>query len=123
MFSSDMGAKAIRRFIARVGAENVPDLMELRLADIKGSGTPHDTSHVDHIRAVLEDMQTQGVADPKSALAVSGRDVLEALGIGPGPRVGAILRYLVELITDQPDLNHRWKLLAILETKKADAST
>lgn len=118
MFPDNMGAKAIRRFIARVGADHIPDLLQLRLADIAGSGTEHDTSHVQLIRTILEDMQEQGVADPTTALTVNGRDVMEVLGIGPGPRVGEVLRDLVEKITDQPELNHRWVLLEILDLKK-----
>lgn len=117
MFASDMSFKGIRRFIARVGAEHIPDLLELRLADMKGSGTPHDDYHVTLIRTVLAEMQEQGVADPKVALAVNGNDVMEVFGISPGPRVGEVLRDLTAKITDYPDLNHRSVLLEILRIK------
>lgn len=116
MFADNMTTKGIRRWIARVGADTVPDLLELRLADMKGSGTPHDTSHVERIRAVLEEMQAEGVAEPVSALAVNGHDVMETLGIKPGPEVGLTLKRLTEHIVDFPELNHRATLLGILRS-------
>lgn len=115
MFPDNMGTKATRRFIARVGAEHIPDLLELRLADLKGSGRPYDDSHVDRIRTILAEMETQGIAHPQSDLAVNGHDVMEALKIGPGPLVGKTLRYLQDKILENPALNNRESLLALMQ--------
>jgi tRNA nucleotidyltransferase (CCA-adding enzyme) len=51
--------------------------------------------------------------DPVSVadLAIDGGDLL-ALGIAPGPRVGEILRVLLEKVLDDPSLNTREQLLA-----------
>ena len=114
MFPEEMGSKAIRRFIARVGAEHVPDLLTLRLADIDGSGKPHDTSHVDRIRTTLAEMQAEGVSNPRAALAVNGHDVMAESGLKPGPEVGRVLNELAERILDDPGLNERERLLGLI---------
>jgi hypothetical protein len=46
-----------------------------------------------------------------AALAITGSDVMAALGIQPGKRVGEILRALLEVVTDEPELNTREQLL------------
>lgn len=44
-------------------------------------------------------------------LAVSGRDLIAALGRGPGPWVGQGLHRLLDIVLDQPELNSRDRLL------------
>jgi hypothetical protein len=45
-------------------------------------------------------------------LAVSGRDLL-GIGIAQGPRIGIILKELLETVVDDPEMNTREKLLEI----------
>ena len=40
-----------------------------------------------------------------SDLALDGRAVMEALGIGPGPHVGEALRHLLDRVLQDPGLN------------------
>ena len=44
-------------------------------------------------------------------LAVNGDDLMQELGIGPGPELGRLLRALLELVTDDPSTNQRDILL------------
>lgn len=39
-----------------------------------------------------------------SALPVNGNDVMEILGIGPGPKIGKILNDLMNAAFDNPDI-------------------
>ena len=39
---------------------------------------------------------------------------MRELAVTPGPRVGAVLRSLLERVTEQPELNTREALLALL---------
>jgi tRNA nucleotidyltransferase (CCA-adding enzyme) len=41
----------------------------------------------------------------RAELALSGADVMECLGVGPGPRVGAALRHLLERVLEDPSEN------------------
>jgi hypothetical protein len=45
---------------------------------------------------------------------VDGEDVLRELGVTPGPRVGAVLRQLLDEVLEDPSLNARQTLLARL---------
>jgi tRNA nucleotidyltransferase (CCA-adding enzyme) len=47
-------------------------------------------------------------------LAVDGRDLI-ALGLKPGPRFGRILDALMERVLEDPGLNRRASLLALVE--------
>jgi putative nucleotidyltransferase with HDIG domain len=115
MFAYDdsWGDAAVRRFLARVGPENVDDLFALRLADGEGIiGRPVDPRSLEPLRgrieAVLAAKDAFGLAD----LAVKGGD-LASIGIPSGRAMGAILKELLETVMDDPSLNERERLLGI----------
>ncbi|MDR2631343.1 MAG: CCA tRNA nucleotidyltransferase [Spirochaetaceae bacterium] len=104
---------AVRRFIIRVGEEAIPKLLELRKADAYATagieaGGNFLVPFINRIEGVL----AQGRAFSLKNLAVSGRD-LQDVGLEPGPRMGIILRELLETVVDDPELNNREKLLEI----------
>ncbi len=108
----------LRRLIGRVGEENVFDLLELRRADAAAWGVaagPFLKQVENRIRFILDAEQPVN----GSSLAVDGRDVMAALGIGPGPRVGKVLRRLLEAVMNDPALNERGKLMALIESMRA----
>jgi tRNA nucleotidyltransferase (CCA-adding enzyme) len=111
---------AVRRFIRRVGPDAVADLFDLRIADALGkgpdSGFPHD---IDELRTRVEvELERRAVLDV-SGLDIDGRTVMEALGIGPGPGVGKALQELLERVLEDPSLNRRDTLLALLRDRTA----
>lgn len=116
-------AAAIRRWVRRVGLANVPSICALGRADIvgKGGGPLADRgTTLDELEQRIATMQiNQPIATSTNSLAISGKDVMAALGIGPGPRVGQELKRLLELVTDEPERNTREGLLVALETQKA----
>ena len=106
---------AVRRFIARAGEENIDDLLALREADGSSRG---DLSVVDQNKVIRQ--RIAGIIDSEAAfkiadLAVDGRDVMEVLGLDPGPEVGAILRKLFDAVLENPELNTRERLVAMIE--------
>lgn len=115
-YQPNTGDSAVRRLIAHVGPENIPDLLELRRADIIATG--RITSHTleywrdlsDRIQGILRSgTESQHI----NQLAINGNDLIEKLGIKSGPLVGEILRYLKERIIEEPDLNQKKHLLEI----------
>jgi putative nucleotidyltransferase with HDIG domain len=102
---------AVRRFLRRVGVENLDDLFDLRRADIVGTGVGSDDSPLAALRARVDAVLAAKAPLSVSDLAVTGGDVMAALGEGPGPRVGEVLRSLLELVLDDPELNTRERLL------------
>lgn len=101
---------SVRRLIRRVGLENMKDLIELRIADRLGSGVPKAKPYkLRHLEYVIEKVSN----DPVSVkmLKIGGRDLMENLGIEPGPKIGAILDVLLAEVIEDPDRNTREYLL------------
>lgn len=101
---------AIRRFIRRVGVENVKDMMDLRIGDRLGGGT--QTAESWRLKKFKERMVSE-LNPPFSIndLKVSGTDVMEILQIKPGPKVGKVLQKLFEEVDENLELNDREYLL------------
>jgi len=99
----------VRRFLRRVGPENVDDLLKVREADRIGSGVPKAVPYkTRHLQFMIEKVKSDPVS-PKM-LKVNGGDIMEILGIEPGPRVGQILNILLEEILDDPKKNKKENL-------------
>ncbi len=106
---------AVRRFIARVGKDCIPDLFLLRHADTFGlAGKKIDPAFLsefqDRINACLEEETAYTLKD----LAVNGRDLM-AMGIPAGRQIGLILNELLETVLDDPAQNTREQLLEIAD--------
>jgi tRNA nucleotidyltransferase (CCA-adding enzyme) len=119
-FNSMPSGSALRRWIRRVGPEHVDAVLELATGDAVGKGNAQVTGcGVEFLRELRERIATMGNESPvvtrESQLAINGNDVMVALGIGPGPVVGAKLRELLELVTDDPELNSREALMEVLQ--------
>jgi putative nucleotidyltransferase with HDIG domain len=112
-YEDSWGDAAVRRFIIRAGEDRLGDLFALRLADTYAhAGTePGGDLLVPLIRRI-DAVLAQGRAFTLRDLAVSGRDLGE-IGIAPGPRMGAVLRELLEAVVNDPELNRRERLLEI----------
>jgi tRNA nucleotidyltransferase/poly(A) polymerase len=114
IYSPEWTDAAVRRFIARIGREHVHDVIDLAIADVRTQGRS------DFLVPLAEELRTrvQGELDKgsvidRSALAVSGRDVMAHLGLEPGPRVGEIIAELLDRVVEDPSLNEREVLLEI----------
>lgn len=103
---------AVRRFINRVGKDNLEALFQLRIADACAiSGTPSMDGLwelEERIRAILHSSPALTVRD----LAVDGHDLMAA-GIKPGPVLGRTLSALLEAVLDDPSLNDKDTLTAL----------
>ncbi len=101
---------AIRRFIRRVGVENVKDMMDLRIGDRLGGGTQVAESW--RLKKFKERI-TAELNPPFSIndLTVNGTDIMETLVIPPGPAIGKILQALFEEVDENLELNTREYLL------------
>jgi tRNA nucleotidyltransferase (CCA-adding enzyme) len=109
---------AVRRFIARAGAENIPDIFDLRRADAYGTtgiaAEPGLLAEFEsRIAKALEERNAFGLRE----LDVNGNDLL-AIGIPKGKAMGRILAELLESVLDDPELNRKDRLLYIAERLK-----
>ncbi len=104
---------ALRRFIRRVGQDNLKDMLDLRTGDRLGGGARETSWRLEEFKKRLVEVQKQPftVAD----LKVDGHDVMEILNIPPGPKVGQILNILFDEVTEKGQPNERESLLKRIE--------
>ena len=99
---------AVKRFIKRVGKENINELFELQWCDqIASEGKSKVEEYDPFIRRIKElENQPMSVKD----LAVSGDDLAQA-GIPKSKVMGQILDELLEMVIDYPTLNEKETLI------------
>ena len=107
---------AVRRLIRRSGPESINDLIMLRRADLLAHGPGNKEANLlEDLEVRIREQLRRGMATETKDLAIDGREVMEVLGIAPGPMVGKILKELMEKVIEDPELNDRARLTAILE--------
>ena len=116
-YAPGWGDAAVRRFVKRVGKESLDGLFALARADVVAKGRPVDDelAAIEELRGRVERVLAEGAALSTRDLAVSGADVMERLGIAPGPRIGEVLRALLERVLEDPSLNERDRLLVLVD--------
>ena len=99
---------AVKRFIRRVGKENINELFELQWCDqIASEGKSKVEEYDPFIRRIMElENEPMSVRD----LAVTGDD-LAAAGIPRSKVMGDILNDLLEMVIDYPTLNEKETLI------------
>lgn len=105
---------AVRRFISRVGMENMDELFDLRLADQYGmKGQPVQRDSLAPLRKRIDDILERRDALGIRDLAVNGNILHDEAGIPKGPDMGTVLEHLLETVLDDPGLNEKEKLIPI----------
>jgi len=102
---------AVRRFINRVGIENIEDLFQLRIAD--ATSEPQTSWKPDEITLLQERIAkilAEDAALKLSDLEVDGISLMEELEIGPGKLLGDTLKYLLDQVIENPSFNTKEKL-------------
>ncbi|MDR2445120.1 MAG: HD domain-containing protein [Spirochaetaceae bacterium] len=110
-YTDSWGAGAVRRFVRRVGEENLQALFDLRRSDSFGMfGVEPSPLLLLNFRHRIDSVLAAGRALSLKDLAVNGRDLIEA-GIPPGKKLGLILHNLLEAVLEDPEMNSKEKLL------------
>ena len=99
-----------REFLARHGERLAFDLVAHKHADLRAKGRPVDEEvrALETFRGALEAQRSS--PHRLSDLAVDGNDLIR-LGFVPGPRLGEVLRRLLDLVVADPSRNERQGLL------------
>jgi tRNA nucleotidyltransferase/poly(A) polymerase len=112
-YTGEWSDAAVRRFIVRVGEDNLENIFALRRADAYATAAvePAPDFLLPLIRRIEKNLAESHALSLKD-LAVSGRDLMAA-GIAPGKTMGIILEELLETVLDDPAHNNRESLLEI----------
>jgi putative nucleotidyltransferase with HDIG domain len=92
----DPTPKALRKFIREVGDEMVDAILDLARADETGKIPP--TDNIPDLKKKIEEIRKSAPVQKKSLL--SGKEVMDLLGLKTGPEVGNILKYVEDLQDD-----------------------
>jgi tRNA nucleotidyltransferase (CCA-adding enzyme) len=110
--------KAIRKLLNRHGEEKLRKLIEIRRADLLGSGTK-DSEDVENLikeyKYRLEEVLKEKPATKFEDLAIDGNDIMEIAGLKPGKEVGEIKKQIMEMVLENPRLNDKARLLMVLD--------
>lgn len=109
--------KALRRFISKVGPENIFDLIDLRLADKKGGKFPNKVFKMLQLREKIREELNKKPPFTAKDLALTGHDIM-TLGYQPGPVIGIIQKFLMQKVLDEPELNTKESLTKIVSDNK-----
>ena len=114
-YESSWSDAAVRRFIKRVGKNNVVAQLELGRADAIGKGKPaqEHLALLDELADRIEAEEAKGGVPTTKDLAIDGSTVSALMTGGPGPAVGALMRELLERVIEDPTLNTEEKLLTL----------
>jgi tRNA nucleotidyltransferase (CCA-adding enzyme) len=102
-----------RRLLARFGDELTLDLIDHRIADMRGKRGPDaepsngDVEKLQEFRRVVE--RERAKPHRIRDLAVDGNDLIE-LGFAPGPALGRTLQTLLHDVVEDPERNTRERL-------------
>lgn len=115
-YKSAWSDAAVRRFIRRIGGPaNVPDLFALRLADTRAMRQTIGNAYLAELQRRIDRIVAEANALHVGDLQVNGKDIMRTLKIKPGPKVGQILRALLEQVLDDPKLNEKATLLKLVK--------
>ncbi|MEY2641222.1 MAG: hypothetical protein RL150_615 [Candidatus Parcubacteria bacterium] len=94
---------AVRRIIAKVGEDNIWDLVNLRKCDRIGTGRPKEEPY--RFRK-YQSMIEEALRAPLSVtmLKIDGTDLMN-MGVDKGPKIGHILYTLFDEILEEPERN------------------
>ncbi len=111
-YTTEWSDSAIRRFLRRVGRENVDKLFALRRADSTAiEGTPASGKGLEELNRHIHEVLSEENALSYRDLDVDGNELAEEADIPKGPEMGVVFEFLLDAVLDDPALNERSRLL------------
>ena len=104
--------KAVRRWLSRLGQENLEQLLQLQAADMGSKSTACAEAELAQITALIAEIQAENACLGLKDLAVTGHDLM-ALGY-TGPAIGKGLHALLDAVLEEKVENEKQALLAFL---------
>ncbi len=112
--------KSVRRAVVRNGREAYPSVFELKRADILAQSDymrQEKLKYMEEYEAIYTKIMEREQCLSVKELAVSGDDLI-ALGLKPGPKLGAKLKELLEIVLEEPEKNTKEYLTGCMKKAK-----
>lgn len=112
--------KYVKRWLNRLGEENLRLLLELKRADALGQAPQFRTAKLQYLQQlenILAAIIREGQCFSLKHLAVNGNDLLQ-LGIPQGKQIGIMLDQLLKAVINEEAENDRDKLLQLAKKEK-----
>jgi len=106
--------KSMRKFVSKVGADIMPLLFILMEADVCGQSDYHREEKLQRIKQAKEtfdELIAANTAFTVKDLEINGKELISA-GIPAGKALGDVLKALLEMVLEEPELNEKSILLA-----------
>lgn len=111
--------KSIRKVLNKIGEESFRDLLKVKVADMKAQNPEYYNLRYEKLikiekdfEEIIESNQCFNLKD----LKIKGYDLVQ-LGVKEGKHIGLILNSLLDKVLENPELNDREKLFAIVKEK------
>jgi len=106
--------RAVRRLLAMLDRHELSfrDFLRMRIADKRGNlaKSPYTLSQIRiRYKKIMDELSGQAAFNIND-LAISGTQIIQLLGMKPGPEVGRIKEMLLERVLEDPSLNTRQRL-------------
>ena len=112
-YTPDWSDAAVRRFINRVGRENIDDLIDLRIDDAEAiSGSVNPLMLIALIERINAEYEKESALTLKD-LKITGNDLIRENILKPSKQMGEVLNRLLDEVIENPALNDRQTLLRL----------
>ncbi|KNF09973.1 tRNA nucleotidyltransferase/poly(A) polymerase [Gottschalkia purinilytica] len=112
--------KSVKKFINKVGLNNIEDLLKLQIADRKGTKEGRDFNEICEFKNRYEEILNKKEPLSFKDLKINGHDIME-LGFSQGKVIGEILKYLLDKVLEDPSLNNKDKLFKLVKEIDIDS--
>jgi tRNA nucleotidyltransferase (CCA-adding enzyme) len=107
---------SLRRFVRKIGVENLDDLFALRFADVSGHANGEARkAEVEDFRKRVDEIVAEFSLFSVKDMDINGDVLMKHFGRSGGQWLGKLLNSLFEKVTDDPSLNDQEKLLGLAE--------
>jgi hypothetical protein len=119
-----LSPKSVRRTLVMLNDAGIPykNLLRLAVSDSRGNFKTNQHYGLRNIRELLTAFKTEldrkNPASCFAQLALNGKDVMDITGLKPGKEVGKALKFLLENVIEDPELNTKESLEKLLLENK-----
>lgn len=111
-------SRSVRKAIAMMGEDVFDGILKIKEAENRSLTDPVCKAEgqilLDEIRRIYGEIKSKGHCLSLKELAITGDDLVD-IGFKPGKEVGNILKKLLDVVLDDPDMNNRDRLIKLVK--------